>query len=97
MAHADEGFTPGKTDTVELTDQGSPAADFRIERKEAQKWRISLLSLRASPWFEINFSRSTRDGHVFETGLAGANAFIRKARMDGFRIEYIGPLARSYF
>nr|WP_245262768.1 hypothetical protein [Ensifer sp. BR816] len=83
---------------MELTDQGSPAAaDFRIERKEARKWRISLLSLRARRWFEINFVRSTQDGHVFETGLAGANALIRKARMDGFRIEYIGPLARSYF
>lgn len=97
MAHADGGFTPGKAGTGELTDQGSPVADFRIERKEARKWRISLLSARASRWLESNFARSIQEGHVFETGLAEANALIRKARVEGFRVEYIGPLARSYF
>ncbi|WP_085034703.1 hypothetical protein [Ensifer aridi] len=97
MAQAHGGFTPGKAGTVELTDAASAAADFRIERKEARKWRISVLSRRASQWFETNFVRNTQEGQAFETGLAEANAFIRKARMDGFRVEYIGPLARSFF
>ncbi|OAP44030.1 hypothetical protein [Sinorhizobium americanum] len=97
MPHADGGLTPGKPDTLELPEQSSPAADFRIQRKEAQKWRISLLSPRAIRWFETNFVGSTQEGHVFEAGLAEANAFIQKARMDGFKVEYVGPLARSYF
>jgi hypothetical protein len=97
MDHANRAFAPGKADTVKLTEPASAEADFRVERKEARNWQISLLSARASHWFDANFARGSQHPHVFETNLAGANAFIRKARLDGFRTEYIGPLARSYF
>lgn len=96
MAHADRIFAPGRADTVELSEPASFDADFRVERMEARNCRISLLSSRASHWFDANFPRSQHP-RVLETNLAGANAFIRKARVDGFRTEYIGPLARSYF
>lgn len=65
--------------------------------QEARNWQISLLSARASHWFEGKFARGSEDSRVLETDLAGANAFIRKARIDGYRTEYIGPIARSYF
>lgn len=97
MAHADRAFAPAKVNTIELSEPASADADFRVERKEARNWRISLLSARASYWFEANFAGGTQHPRVLETNLAGANAFIRKARVDGFRTEYIGPLARSYF
>jgi len=97
MAHADRTFAPAEANTVQLNEPTSPDADFRVERKEARNWRISLLSERASHWFETNFARGSQDARVLETNLAGANAFIRRARVDGFRTEYIGPLARSYF
>lgn len=97
MTHADQAFAPVEANTVELSESTSADADFRVERKEARNWRISLLSERGSHWFEANFARGGQDAAVFETDLAGANAFIRKARLDGFRTEYIGPLARSHF
>ncbi len=97
MDHADRAFAPGKADTLKLAEPASADADFRVERREARNWRISLLSARASHWFEANFAGVGQHPRVLETNLAGANAFIRKARVDGFRTEYIGPLARSYF
>lgn len=97
MAHADRAFAPATANTVELSEPASSDADFRVERKEAQNWRICLLSARASHWFEANFAGGSQNARILETNLAGANAFIRKARTHGFRTEYIGPLARSYF
>ena len=97
MAQAERIFAPGKADTVKLSEPASLDADFRVERKEARNWRISLLSARASHWFDANFALGSQHPRVLETNLAGANAFIHKARVDGFRTEYIGPLARSYF
>lgn len=97
MAHADRSFAPATANTVEPSEPASADADFRVERQEVRNWRISLLSARARHWFDANFARGSRDDRVFETNLAGANAFIRKARVDGFRTEYIGPIARSYF
>ncbi|THK36318.1 hypothetical protein EHS39_20150 [Ensifer sp. MPMI2T] len=75
----------------------TPDADFRVERQEERSWRVSLLSTRASYWFEANFGVGSAGANVLETNLAGANAFIRKARSDGFRTEYVGPNAKSYF
>ncbi|MCA1408333.1 hypothetical protein I6F26_30485 [Ensifer sp. IC3342] len=75
----------------------SPDPDFRVEKKQERSWRISLLSPRARHWFEANFAEASREARVLETNLAGANAFIRKARNFGFTTEYIGPIAKSYF
>lgn len=97
MAHLDRSFLPAKANTAELSEPASADADFRVERKEARDWRISLLSARASDWFDANFAGDGKDARVLETNLAGANDFIRKARVGGFRTEYIGPFARSYF
>lgn len=83
--------------TLGIEQWTSAEADFRVERKEARNWRISVLSARASNWFEANFSTQAQEARVIETNLAGANAFIRKARIDGFRTEYIGPIGKSYF
>ncbi|NVD42815.1 hypothetical protein HT585_28480 [Ensifer sp. HO-A22] len=95
MNHADRAFAPAN---IAEPNEPTPAdADFRVERQQARNWRISLLSTRASHWFEVNFAESNQSARVLETNLAGANAFIRKARMDGFRTEYIGPFDRSYF
>ncbi|PLU71545.1 hypothetical protein BMJ20_09745 [Sinorhizobium medicae] len=76
MTHAYQAFAPAEGNTVEL-ESTSADADFRVERKEARSWRISLLSERASHWFEANFDRGGQDARVFETDLVGANAFIR--------------------
>lgn len=84
---------------VDLSGQGFPEADFRIERRGTSRCRISLLSTRARRWFEENFLRDipAPNAREIETNLDGANAFIRKARLDGFRTEYVGPLSKSYF
>lgn len=100
MAESNATSVPtAQPSSTKLDNPASPDADFRIERKEARNWQIILLSRRASHWFEANFTKDTqaRGARVLETNLAGANAFIRKARVDGFRTEYIGPIAKSYF
>ncbi|OHV78454.1 hypothetical protein [Ensifer sp. LCM 4579] len=97
MVHADQMIPPSKAPNAELADRAALGADFRVERKEAQIWRISLLAPRARHWFEASFAKGSQITQEFETNLAGANAFIRKARVAGFRTEYIGPLSRSYF
>lgn len=84
---------------AEMNIQVSAAADFRVEKKDRRNWRISLLSARARHWFEANLAKNhaARSACVIETNLAGANDFIHKARTDGFRTEYIGPIGKSYF
>ena len=83
----------------EIKQLSSLDSDFSVERKEAGRWKIRLLSARGGHWFEASFARGaqTSDEYVLETNLAGANAFIHKARVAGFRTEYIGPIAKSYF
>ncbi|NRQ12853.1 hypothetical protein BHMPCIPO_00063 [Ensifer sesbaniae] len=69
MAHADQAFAPAKANTVELSEPASADADFRVERQEARNWRITVLSARASHWFDANFARGSEDARVFETTL----------------------------
>lgn len=81
MARADRAFAPAMASIPELSDPASAGADFRVEKKEARNWRISLLSLRAGPWFDAKFARGKPNTRAIETNLAGANDFIREARI----------------
>ncbi|ACP21977.1 conserved hypothetical protein (plasmid) [Sinorhizobium fredii NGR234] len=84
--------------STHFSTQFTTAADFRIQKKAERIWEISALSDRALKWLNTEYRPdSPVRNDAFRTCLTGANRFMRNARDEGYRIEYVGPLSVSYF
>jgi hypothetical protein len=68
-------------------------ADFRLNRLEAGGWKLHVVTTRASYWLHANHTHLCETDFTFD--LEGANAFLRSARKDGLKTEYIGPVGRA--
>ena len=74
------------------------APDFRIKKTSGPVWEIKALSQTAATWLRSNFDGPAGFGsNEIRTDLAGANRFLRKARGQCYRIEYIGPHSVNIF
>ena len=73
-------------------------SDFRIKKTAGPLWEIRALSQATATWLRSNFEGPAGFGdNEIRTDLAGANRFMRKARGQCYRIEYIGPLGVNIF
>ncbi|MDK1489755.1 hypothetical protein QN219_06740 [Sinorhizobium sp. 7-81] len=78
--------------------QFTAGTDFRIQKKTEGMWEIAALSDRALKWLKTEHRPdSVLREETFGTDLGGANLFIRNARDQGYRIEYVGPLCVNFF
>ncbi|MGO6939851.1 hypothetical protein [Rhizobium leguminosarum] len=63
--------------------------DFRLQKQDEGGWQVRVVSTRGSYWLRANHlelcDQETR------IDLSHANAFLREARKNGFKTEYIGP------
>jgi hypothetical protein len=74
------------------------APDFRIKKTAGNLFEIKALSRIAATWLRSNFDGPAGLGdNDIRTDLAGANRFMRKARDQCYRIEYIGPHSVNIF
>jgi hypothetical protein len=72
--------------------------DFRIKKIAGHLWEIMALSQSAASWLRSNFDGPAGSGNDnIRTDLAGANRFMREARGQYYRIEYIGPHSTNVF
>ncbi|MBX4927688.1 hypothetical protein [Rhizobium binae] len=63
--------------------------DFRLQKSDDGDWQVLVISVRGSYWLRANHIELCDDGK--RMNLSGANAFLREARRDGFKTEYVGP------
>lgn len=62
--------------------------DFRLQNTDAG-WQVRVVSTRASYWLRANHAELCDEESRMD--ISRANAFLREARKDGLKTEYIGP------
>ncbi|WP_416067793.1 hypothetical protein ACK9YZ_23580 [Rhizobium sp. ZK1] len=70
-----------------ITDGKVP--DFRLQKQDEGGWQVRVVSTRGSYWLRANHLELCDQGKRID--LSAANAFLRAARKDGFKTEYVGP------
>lgn len=63
--------------------------DFRLQKQDEGGWQVRVVSTRGSYWLRANHLELCDQGKRID--LSAANAFLRAARKDGFKTEYVGP------
>ncbi|MCW1413440.1 hypothetical protein OLZ32_35260 [Rhizobium sp. 1AS11] len=92
MRHATRAATPQATKNLSAGNPGIPdgkVLDFRLQKQDEGGWQVRIVSTRGSYWLRANHlelcDQETR------IDLSHANSFLREARKNGFKTEYIGP------
>lgn len=73
--------------------QSTHLVDFRLVRLQEGGWRLHVMSARAPYWLHANHLHLCEAGITFD--LTRENDFLRNARKDGFKTEYICPVSRT--
>ncbi|AHG50147.1 hypothetical protein RLEG12_00670 (plasmid) [Rhizobium leguminosarum bv. trifolii CB782] len=92
MQHATTEAAPQPTTNLStgsssITDGEVP--DFRLQKRDEGGWEVRVVSTRGSYWLRANHVELCGQGKQID--LSAANAFLRAARKDGLKTEYVGP------
>lgn len=73
------------------------ACDFALDRTAVDQWKISIRSPRADAWVREKLCQplSYCLGGSIIVDVLSANRFIKSARAQGFRIEFVGPRGKD--
>jgi hypothetical protein len=92
MQHATREAILETTTNLSAGNPGIPdgkVPDFRLQKHDEGGWQVGVVSTRGSYWLRANHlelcDQETR------IDLSHANSFLREARKNGFKTEYIGP------
>ncbi len=67
--------------------------DFELQKLEDGRWRLRANTRRGLYWMKS--ADMQHDEGELHLNLLGANEFLRRARHQGLKTEYIGPMGRS--
>ncbi|MGO8036745.1 hypothetical protein [Rhizobium leguminosarum] len=67
--------------------------DLALDHKTVDQWEISIRSERADAWVRTELSQPFDHclGGRITVDVLSADRFIKSARAQGFRIEFVGP------
>jgi hypothetical protein len=71
----------------------SPQTDFELQKLEDGRWRLRANTRHGLYWMKS--SDMQHDDGELHLNLMSANDFLRRARRQGLKTEYIGPMGRS--
>ena len=73
------------------------ACDFALDRTAVDQWKISIRSPRADAWVRKKLCQPLGYclGGSIIADVLSANRFIKSARAQGFRIEFVGPRGKD--
>lgn len=91
-------FNHSRKSEASHSEAGCPApqhsnCDLALDRKTVDQWEISIRSERADAWVRTELAQPF--GHCLggriTVDVLSADRFIKSARAQGFRIEFVGP------
>lgn len=92
MRYAKRAVTPEANENRSAGRASTPdgkVPDFRLQKPDEGGWQVRVVSTRGSNWLRANHVELCDQGKRID--LSHANAFLREARKDGFKTEYVGP------
>lgn len=92
MRHATRAATPEANENRSAGSASIPdgkVPDFQLQKPDEGGWQVRVMSTRGSCWLRANHVELCDHGKRID--LSDANAFLRAARKDGFKTEYVGP------
>lgn len=71
--------------------------DFALDRKTVDQWEISIRSARADAWVRTELGRPFGYclGGRITVDVLSADRFVKSARAQGLRIEFVGPSGKD--
>lgn len=95
-------FNRSRKNQAPPTGAGCPASqhsncDFALDRKSVDQWEISIRSARADAWVRTELAQPFGCclGGRITVDVLSADRFVKSARAQGLRIEFVGPAGKD--